>query len=332
MGVIYQLTFFVALAILATLITIFVFAVSLLGRALEAASKEQEKTTKDQKGAAEKEIATIQKQISTLGKKGRIDKEKLEELEAKLRQLRKQDERFEKKLSRIGKAPQLLTVKGGVLPPASWLLGALILTAGAWGLSETQNFVPVTLWILSLAAIGYSIIRIYRSLKVIESVAITSEATALKRTIEAFKIAQKELEEERKPELKLTFKGKEFPLPVKADSEVSLPLELRIHKGDFAEDVEVHIGVSQGFDFPGQHPYTLPSDHEYPNYICVRWKVGRVIAGLLPHTTITIKAPPTVGSFNMMYYIVCRGFRSTNPTELEIIVEEPELEPEDIQF
>jgi len=45
MGVIYQLTFFLALGLLAILITIFVFAISSLGRAIEVATKEQEKAT-----------------------------------------------------------------------------------------------------------------------------------------------------------------------------------------------------------------------------------------------------------------------------------------------
>ena len=251
MGVIYQLTFFAALAILAILITIFVFAVSLLGRALEAASKEQGKTTKEQKDAAEKEIAAIQKQISDLRKKGRIDREKLEELEAKLAQLRKQDERFERKLSRIGKTPQLLTVRGGVLPPASWLLGALILTAGAWGLSETQNFVPVTLWILSLAAIGYSTYRIYKSLKVIESVAITSEAEAERRLAHAVKTALIEVEEEKKPKLELSFEDAQPPFHIEAGAQMSFEFSLHLTQGDLARKPNVAFFAPPGFDFPG---------------------------------------------------------------------------------
>ncbi len=307
MGVVYQLTFFLALAILATLITIFVFAVSLLGRALEAATKEQEKTTKEQKDAAEEEIAAIQKQISNLGEKGRIDKEKLEELEAKLKQLRKQDERFEKKLSRIGKAPQLLTVRGGVVPPAASLLGALLLTAGAWGLSETQTFVPITLWVLGLAAIVYSVTRIYKSLKVIESVAITSEEAALKRTIDAFKIAQKELEEERKPELGLKWRGTNPPFHIKADSTLELTFAVFCERGDFADDVSVVFFAPPGFTFPTMLTLIQDSNHPIvPEFVTtiIRYSPP-VTRGTSLAQDVSFKAPPEVGEFEAYYQISC---------------------------
>lgn len=314
MGVIYQLTFFAALALLAIVITIFVFAISLLGRAMEAAAKTEKEKLLERKENNAKAMADIKKKIDEA--EGQIPKGLTKQLE----KLEKRDREFERELAKIRKTPELLTVKGGVVPAASWLLGALILNGGAWGLSGMQNFAPITLWILGLAAIGYSIFRIYQSLKVIESVAVTSEEAALKRTVEAFKIAQKALEEERKPGLNLIFKGKEFPLHVKAGSEVSLPLVLSILKGDFAEDVSVYVGASEGFDFLREDTLTLPSDHDYPNCICMAWNVGRLIKGLIARKTITIKSPPTVGSFNMFYYIVCKGFR-TEPAELEIIVE-----------
>jgi len=334
-GAIYQLTFFVSLAILAILITIFVFAVSLLGRALEAATKEQEKTTKEQKDAAEEEIAAIQKQISNLGKKGRIDKEKLEELEAKLKQLRKQDERFEKKLSRIGKAPQLLTVRGGVVPPATSLLGALLLTAGAWYLSTIQIFIciPLLIWILGLAAIAYSVSRIYLSLKMIEGVAITSEETALRRTIEAFKIAQKELEEERKPKLGLKWRGTNPPFHIKADSPLELKFGVFCERGDFADDVSVVFFAPPGFTFPTMPTLIQESSHPIvPEFVTTSIRyTPPVTRGTSLTNDVSVKAPPEVGEFEAYYQISCRGFCSEFE-KFKIVVEEPELEPEDIQF
>ena len=319
---IYQLTFFLALGLLAIVVTVFVFAISLLGRAIEVAAKEQEKTTKDQKDAIEIEITEILKQISSLQKKKSIGKE-LQELEKSLKKLRKQDEKSVRKLGRIVKAPELLTVKGGVLPVGSCLLGALTLSGVAWYLSNGQVFswiIPTVIWLVAFAGTGYSIFRIYQSLKVIESVAITSEQVALLREVEAFKTALRVFEEEKKPELRLTFKGKKFPLHVKVDLEVSLPLDLGIHKGDFAENVKVYISASPGFDFPGEDTSTMPSDFDYPNYIYMIWNVGEIIKGLVTHNTITIKSPPRVGSFNIVYWIFCKGFR-TKPTELEIVVE-----------
>ncbi len=319
-GVVYQLTFFLALGLLAIVITIFVFAVSLLGRAMEAAAKSENEKLAERKENNAKEMTAMKKEIEKAEASGQIPRGMIRGL----KKLEKRDKKFEKELSKIRRAPELLTVKGGVLPVGSCLLAALILSGGAWYLSNGQVFswiIPVLIWILGLAAIGYSIYGIYRCLRVIESVAITSEEAALRRTMEAFKISQKELEEERKPELSLEFKGKKFPLHVKTDSEESLTLSLDLAKGDFAEDVVVHIGVPPGFDFPGLDTYTLPPDHDYPNYIGTRWNQGKVMQGLAYQMKITIKSPSTAGSFNMIYYIFCRGSWTIKPTESEIIVE-----------
>ncbi|MCJ7426353.1 MAG: hypothetical protein MUO17_04390 [Dehalococcoidales bacterium] len=323
MGTIYEWTFFLALGLLAIVVTIFVFAVSLLGRALETASREQEKTTKEQKETTEKEIAAIQKQISDLGKKGRIDKEKLKELEKKLKQLRKQEEKFEKKLGRIGKTPELLTVKGGVVPCGGCLLAALVLTSTAWYLSTIENLIwalDVPIWILGLAAIGYTISRIYQCLRVIESVAITSEEAALARETKALKGALVEFEEGKKPKLRLALADKKFPLRVRADSESSFKLNLDLVKGELAEYVDVHVCLPPGFGFPNEETSTLPSNHDYPNYIVMIWHEDRIIPPLYYWRNITFKSPSTKGSYSIIFYKFCRGF-AASPEEGEVIVE-----------
>ncbi len=315
MSTIYQLTFFLALALLAILITIFVFAVSLLGRAMEAAAKTEKAQLLERKQSNEEAMAAIKKEIEEA--EGQIPKG----LTQKLAKLEKRDKDFGRELAKIRKSPEVLTVRGGVVPPSALLIGALILSGTAWGLSNIQNLVSIALWLMGSAAIGYSTYRIYKSLKVIESVAITSEEAALKRTIEAFKIAQKELEEEKRPELELLFLGKQPPFRVKADSEMSLLLALSLGKGEFAEDVAVHICAPPGFDFPNQATYTLTPDHVYANYIARVWHLQKVFRALDYRVTITIKSPPIAGTFKMVYYIFCRGSWTYEGTELEIIVE-----------
>ena len=63
MGVIYQLTFFLALGLLAIVVTIFVFAVSLLGRAMESARESEKEKTKERRTNNAKEMAAIKKEI-----------------------------------------------------------------------------------------------------------------------------------------------------------------------------------------------------------------------------------------------------------------------------
>lgn len=315
MGVIYQLTFFLALALLAILITIFVFAVSLLGRAMEAAAKTEKEKLLERKENNVKAMEAIKKKIDEA--EGQIPKGLTKQLE----KLEKADGEFDRELAKIRKAPELLTVKGGVAPPASYLLGALILSAGAWGLSDMQNFVPVTFWILGLAAIVYSIFRIYRSLKVIESVAVTSEEAALKRTVEAFKIAQKALEEERKPELALKFEGKLPPFHMKAGSELTLDFHLDLVKGEEAIEPRVYFLAPPGFSFPGRKEYKQRADHPYiPNYITTVIKLTDVPSMLVSPGSVVLKAPFEANTFSLFYQIVCKGF-SPARLKFEVVVE-----------
>jgi hypothetical protein len=316
MGGIYQLTFFLALALLAIVVAIFVFAVSLLGRAMQAAATSEREKLTERKESNVREMEAMQKDIEKAKETGRIPKG----LIRKLKKLEKRDRNFEKELSKIRRAPELLTVRGGVVHPGIFLGIALVLTGVAWYLSGIEiPTAPVIMWGLGLAAIGYSIYRIYRSLKVVESVAITSEEAALKRTVEAFKIAQKELEEERRPELRLSLVDEKFPLRVRADSESSFRLRLNLTKGEFAEDVEIHVCLPPGFDFPNEQTYTLSSSHPYPNYIGMVWRKGRIIQ-LDYQRTITFKLPSTAGKYNIVFYKFCRGFVA-EPVEREIIVE-----------
>ena len=248
MGIVYQLTFFLALGLLAIVITIFVFAVSLLGRAMEAAAKSEKEKLAERKENNAKEMTAMKKEIEEAEANGQIPRGMIR----KLKKLEKRDKKFGKELSKIRRAPELLTVKGGVLPVGSCLLGALILNGGAWYLSNGQIFswiIPVLIWILGLVATGYSISRIYQCLKTIESVAITSEESALKRTVEAFKIAEKELEEEKKPELALAFEGKQPPFHVEAEAETSLTINIRLSSGDVARKPEVILVAPPDFEF-----------------------------------------------------------------------------------
>lgn len=320
MGTIYQLTFFFALGLLAVIITIFVFAVSLLGRAMEAAARSERDKVAERKANNVEEMAAIRKEIQEAEASGQIPKG----LTRKLDKLEKRDKKFVKELSKIRKAPESLTARRGVFYPCAFLVAALVLNGAAWYLSSVENInwaIPVSIWIIALAAIGYSIYRICKCLNVIQDVAITSEEAWIKKTVEAFKIAEKELDEERRPELTLIFREIKFPLHMKADSELRFELVLSVSKGAFAEDIIVFVGAPRGFDFPKQDTVVLGPHHDYPNYICRRWDIVKLIAGIEENTHVTIKSPPTTGNFKMVYYRFCRGHAEYSPTELDIIVE-----------
>lgn len=309
MGTIYQLTFLFALTVLAILVTIFVFAVSLLGRALEAASREKEKTIKEQKESIEVEIADLSEQISRFEGKENISKE-LRELEKKLKNLRNKDRKYEKKLSKIGIAPRLLTVRGGVLLPAILLIGALILSGWAWGISDEGTLVSNALWLIGLIAIAFSIFRIYQSLRVIESVAVTSEAEAERRLASAVKTALKEVEDEKKPSLYLEFQGQKPPFQAKANTVVKIEFAVWLSQGYCADDASVVFYAPPGFKFPSLNiVYQRKNQPVVPGFITARVEYKEtILSGGAIKKDISIAVPSKAGSYEMYYHLVCRGY------------------------
>ena len=316
-GIIYQLTFFLVLGLLAIVVTIFVFAVSQVGRATESASREQQDILLGQKEAKGQQIEEIQQQLEEAKEAGQLDESKLL---AELQNTKEKITGYDAQLKHLQERIILIRRRGAVVWPGAFFLAALVLTILASGLAESQNLVALPLWIISIGALVFGGFRVFRTLGAIEEVTITSKE-AMEKLPEVVKAALMALEEEKKPELSLIFRDKEFPLHMKADSEVSLQLALEVYKGEFAEDIAIHICAPPGFDFPDQDKYVLTADHAYPNYVATIWRKDRAIRGLTHMNTVTMKAPSKKGTFKIAYYIFCRGFWTPTPTELEVIVE-----------
>ena len=318
MGVIYQLTFFLALGLLAIVITIFVFAVSLLGRAMDAAATSERGKLAERKENNAKEMAAIRKEIEEAEASGQIPRG----LTRKLKKLEKRDEKFGKELGKIRRAPKLLTVTGGVVPCASWLLGALILTGGAWYLSDIQIFIgaiPVLIWVLGLAAIGYTISHIYQCLRVIESVAITSEEAAFVREAESFKVALREVEEEKKPKLKLIFEDAQPPFHVEAESERFIEFSVHLSSGDIGRKLMVAFLAPPGFEFPDSPTGPRPPD-KYANYFSTVIEFEDIRKGIHYIKQVKLKAPSQPEHYTAVYKLMCEGFNS-GFEQFEVIVE-----------
>ena len=309
-GTIYQLTFFFAVALLAIVITIFVFAVSLLGRAIEAAARSETDKLAERKANNIEEMASIRKEIEEAEASGQIPKG----LTRKLDKLEKNDKKFEKELGKIRKAPESLTVRGGVFYPCAFLIAALVLCGVAFYLSNVENIkwtIPLFIWILSLAAVGYSIYRICKSLRVIQSVAIPSEETAFKRETQAFKAALKEIEEEKKPKLVLWFIDTQPPFHVKTGAQMTINFGLQLTQGDLARKPIVYFFAPSGFDFPGNKTWIQHKDvSTVGGYITISVEFDECRLGMGLTKEVAVKVSPKTGAVSLWYKINCEGFDS----------------------
>jgi hypothetical protein len=324
MGTIYQLTFFLALGLLAIVIAVFVFAVSLLGRAMETAARDEQAKLAERKDRNAEAIVAIKEDIAEIESGNKIPKR----LTRQLKKLQSQNDKFEKELGKIRKAPDSLTASGGVFHPCAFLLIALVLSSIAWYLSTIANvewMIPLFIWILSLVAIGYSTYRICISLNVIQDVAITSEEAWIKKTVEAFKIAEKELEDERKPQLELYFPDEQPPFHIEAQSEIRINYNLRITRGNIAKNVSIAFWLQPKLEFvdtvkPLPAPYS-----PYKDYASAIFSVLDIRASMGRNLHLKVKAPSETGNYIIAYKLYFDGYYS-DFKEFKLIVEEPEIE------
>jgi ABC-type multidrug transport system fused ATPase/permease subunit len=322
MGTIYQLTFFLALALLAIVITVFVLAVSLLGRAVRIAAEEQEESEKEQKYATEKEIKRIQDQIGEAQKTGQLD---IEGLGKTLKGLKGKNRKHEWKLRWIRIKPKLLTASWGALVPGAFFLISVIFSALALYVPDEASTALLYMWI-ALITMFVGICFVCLTLKVIEGVAITSDETAFVRQKEILTTALREFEEEKKPVLGLQFRGQQPPFHIKLDAETKLEFLLGLIKGDVADNVTANFYLRPGFSFPGIQSIIQAPDHPtLPNFVTARVDYGLPITrGADIINELVIKAPPKAGSFPGYYGVRCRGFAG-GLEKFEIIVEEADI-------
>ena len=92
----YQLTFYLSLALLAIVITVFVLALSLLGRAVRISSEEQQKAEQERQERNQAQLGIIQGKLDTT--KADEKHPDIESLTKSLRELKKQIKKHDRKL------------------------------------------------------------------------------------------------------------------------------------------------------------------------------------------------------------------------------------------
>jgi len=185
MAAIYEATFFLALALLAIVITVFVLAVSLLGRAIKISLEEKRKAESEQTEAIERDMLAIEKQLTTARKKkGKPD---IKRLEKSLRILRRRELLHKIKLWFIKLRPHLLKAPLGVFVPGALFIMAVALCGTAQNYIIAAPDLAKALWIVGAIAIALGIINVGLTLRVIQGLAVTSDDVPFARQKEVFK-------------------------------------------------------------------------------------------------------------------------------------------------
>lgn len=318
MGSIYQLTFFLAVALLAIVATLFVLAVSLLGRAVRLSTEEQKKAEETRKGENEDEIKKMQIKLDQAKDEGQLN---IADLEKSLKEMRKQAKKYECAIKRIEKKPRFLKARWGVLFPGVSFIASIIFSGLALNLLSSAFIASLCLWVIALVAIAFGIYLICQSLMVIEGVAITSEETAFVREAEALKTSLRKFEDERKPELEFSFSDAQPPFRMAAESEIVIKFHLSVTGGDVAKDATVFVTAPLSFEFPDTPAGLPPKGYEgLTNYISTQIELGNILKGLYREGTVKLKAPSEPKKYNLFYSYLCEGYGS-GMKEFQVVVE-----------
>ncbi len=303
--IVYQVTAFLTVALLAIVATIFVLASSLLGLAVESASKEEASRQAERESIIAKQV----EQARTEFEKAAKGTGEFAQTEKALQTLEKQKREFEKETRRTRRGYQVFTTKGGVLYPSIPLLLSLILSTLAWGLSMgTWQLIGPYLWGLSVIALGFSLYRIYFGLKRIESVAVTSEQAALTKMTTALRAALEKHEEARKPKLEFSFRDKAQPFHGKKQSILNIRFAMRVVRGDIARSAEVWFFAPPGFSFPNEKTWQQDKDYSIPSAVTCRQEFQNILAGISQQGGLKLGTPANTGTFTLGYRVFCEGY------------------------
>ena len=293
----YQASTFLAIALLAIVVTIFVFASSLLGRAIESAAKEEEEKRQEQL----RKIAEKVEEAKKASNKAIEGTGEFKTARMSLDALEKQKSNLEREIKHVRKRYEVFTRQGGVLHPGCCFLLSAILGGAALAIEQGNWYwIGFILWGLSLAAMGYGFYRIYFGLGSIERVAKTSEEATMKRTMEAFRLALKLHEEEKKPELRLKFKH-DLPLHLRKQSEVNIELAISVMHVPIVHGVEAWFFAPDRFDFPGQSTWRQDPDYEIPNAITCKYTMSDLRAVQKNSLSVKVKTPDKADDFTFAY-------------------------------
>ena len=321
-----EATSFLAIALLALVIPIYVLSVSLLGQAIERSRKAREDAERQQKIEMDTKIQQLQDQLEQARSTG--DVQGISEIPTQMARLRKNGRRVLRKAERFSRA---LSLMGAVAYPGIGFLVAAFLSAGSTLLCESRigsTEIPYAVipWAGSLIALAYGILKLIETLRVVQQVALVSEETALRRTIDAFKHAQRELDEEKKPLLRFSWRSPQPPFSVPAGGEITLHYAVQFQRGESARQASVWFFAPEGFEFPKRSTW-LQDDGlgEISGMLTTKDTLDdTIVRGVTYNRSIRLTSPLEEGTYELRVQVMCIGY-SGEYVAFEVRVTPPEV-------
>jgi hypothetical protein len=315
MAWVFQATTTLAVTLFALVVPVFVLSVSLLGQALEKSRRDRERADQEQKLELDKEISGLKHQLEE--KTLEADVKRVSELAARIARLSKRRKRV---VRAAGRSFLPLSLWGAVVCPGGAFLVAIVLANAGAGLynpgPEDGPLQAGTLLLgTSALVLTYGLYRMVKTLMVVQDVAVVSEETVLRKTVDAFKQAQQELEEARKPILVFNWETAGLPVEVPCGKEQALEYSVGLTRGDVGARASVWFFAPEGFGFPAEKRTVRqpPNLGHISGMITARVPVassddGQLLPGIWYRGRTTLLAPGQPGRYTLFYQVECVGY------------------------
>lgn len=300
MEAIYQCTIFVAIALLAIVIAIFVFASSFYRGALELSIKEEERSFNRRKELIGKERTELGKKLKSADE-GVLAKE-----------LRAELDKFDAELTAIDQSittsrnkPKALAVRNMVTIPGSLLLASIVTSGIAITTSGTLSTI---IWSISLLLLAVSVYSIYKNLSAVEFFSgIIDLSTLMEQALE--KHAQKML-----PIVEIEIW--DFLLEIKRGQTEEIKYDISLKQGLIGRNTEVEFMGTEELEFPKEKtsPFGLSESSGMRNPKYFVHKLGDINPKIYRLTSFKVKAPDQQGEYIMSHWIKCDEYTGERTT------------------
>lgn len=308
----------ISFTLLGVTIPVFIFAVTLLGNAINKAQQEENKAKEQEEKDFELKITDLENKINA-AKETRNSSQ----LESQLKIILADRKKFNKQVKTIRNKYSLIELKKCILFPASFFILS-ILTNEITSVYFSPPAIAPIFWILSVSFLSIGIFRLFKSLSLIQEVSVSSEELQMKKMTEAFSIALEAHDKKKQEELAITFRDIDFPYKAKPDEELTINFRVGLKKGRIVGNVAVWFFVPEEFGLISpavDKSWRQGSDFVPPNIRTVKVEIGRVSIGPYTPRTLKIKCPHAEGEYFLLYKIYGDGCESEK-TEAKIIIGE----------
>ncbi|MDP3836490.1 MAG: hypothetical protein Q8Q67_00010 [bacterium] len=291
-----------AYVLLAISPAIFVFAVTLLGTAIEKSQNEEKAARENAKTDAQIEID----EVETALKKARQDGDTTS-LTAKLEALKIKKSSAEKEISNIRNKYKRINLLNTVIIPCVLFILVITLNLSVF-ISENIIF-RFTISIIQILLIFIGVWRLYRSLQLIQIISANKkESDQYHHLKEAIKVALNEHKQDNQEEAIVQFVDKAFPLNVVASMELEINFRAKLIKGSTLKNAFVWFYVPDGFELirpPEASSWRQPS---LENIRTVQISLNTLSIGPATPRSLKIKTPSAPGKYTIKYAVRAEGY------------------------